>query len=214
MEKLDQIIHDIRNHVGNALGALARIAHIANEDKEMYDIAKCSLTKVDPYLERLECRPETVVGLMSIFVVLSEIRDRITKGLPFNTSFSMDNKHCSQDVLVHCHQDALNQLIDNILDNALKARANKIVVTAIPKDCYVQIHFKDNGCGMSPEDLEKLGFGHTTTGSGKGAEIIRTIVTTIGGCVYWTSIEDIGSSCIVKFKRQRKGDQNEKQTSA
>lgn len=206
MKPLEQVVHDIRNHVSNVISALRAMKHVQKEDKEYFDIAQGSLEKIEPYWELLEPKKagDEVMGILSI---LTEVQNRVVKGLPSQISFVMDNKHCLDDFLVYCEPTILKQLVDNILDNAIKAQATKLIVTTIHTDCCAQLYFKDNGCGISEDGLDNMGFGHTTSGSGKGVEIIRALVSSIRGCVYWVSIEDIGSSCVVKLKRQKTGAQ-------
>ncbi len=55
--------------------------------------------------------------------------------------------------------DNLTRLISNIINNAIEASVNsgKPIIIGISDDVKVTLTIKDNGCGISPEILQRLG---------------------------------------------------------
>jgi CheY-like chemotaxis protein len=105
----------------------------------------------------------------------------------------------------------LSQVLHNILINALQAmpHGGEVTVRAMnemigpvnayqldPGD-YLKIVIKDNGCGISPEDLPKIFDPYFTTksqGSGLGLSSVYSIVRRHGGTVEAASIVGVGST--------------------
>ncbi len=73
--------------------------------------------------------------------------------------FSFSNKdvvienNLDRDYLVIGIQKDFESVIENLYINALEANAKKIIIKLIKKDNYIKIFFKDDGVGISLEDL-------------------------------------------------------------
>jgi two-component system C4-dicarboxylate transport sensor histidine kinase DctB len=93
-----------------------------------------------------------------------------------------------QDVLVRANRIRLEQVLVNLLQNALEALEGKadgrVVVALQDLGATVQIHVADNGPGLSDDDRARLFIPFHTTkpeGLGLGLVICRDIVTEFGG---------------------------------
>ena len=107
------------------------------------------------------------------------------KGLQLKTVFP------SAGVEVYADQDKITRVFTNLLSNALKfckEGAVEIVVAEFPEE--VRCSVKDTGCGIAPEDLEKVfskfeQFGKKACGvekgTGLGLSICKEIVERHGG---------------------------------
>ncbi len=112
---------------------------------------------------------------------------------------------------VYCDRLRLNQILLNLLGNAVKFTPEKGTVQVMlyeedsPKgDAYVHIHFcvKDNGIGMAPEFQEKIFESfmredsarvQKTAGAGLGMAITKCIVDAMGGRIEVKSEQGKGS---------------------
>lgn len=93
------------------------------------------------------------------------------------------------------------RIFQNLVDNASKAGATKIKVEWVVHEFSVDAKVTDNGSGMSQEVLKKLGFGYSTSGSGKGFASIREDIASMGGAVEVVSEVGMFTQVTIKFKR-------------
>lgn len=92
---------------------------------------------------------------------------------------------------VHADPRAIKQVLINLLSNAVKfsPRAGRVVVSSAPRDGRLVISVKDNGRGISEEELAVLGrpfvqIGDASTrrqGSGLGLALSRELIERHGG---------------------------------
>lgn len=97
----------------------------------------------------------------------------------------------------------LNIVIDNLINNAYKAKANQIdVVLSETQDKKLVIQFIDNGIGIEEKYLEKIyELGYTTTdGSGIGLYHVQQIIQSLKGTITATNNpDDEGVSITIKL---------------
>ncbi len=107
--------------------------------------------------------------------------------------------------------DALQQVFFNLVLNARQALIEKkgmlkITVTPLPGS-RVMIHVRDSGCGIRPENLERVfdeffstkaeNRGRDRKGIGLGLAICKDIIEEHGGCIDVESIEGHGTTFTV-----------------
>lgn len=125
---------------------------------------------------------------------------------------------CDRDnMIVHADEDAIHQVIYNIVDNALKFvhESGKLGVTITEKDKKIRISVFNEGDGIPKEDLPFVfdRFYKTDksrsidkTGVGLGLYIVRTIVEAHGERI-WAESEQ-GSWCRFTFNLPRGNEKN------
>ncbi|MGB5981692.1 MAG: ATP-binding protein [Nonlabens sp.] len=98
----------------------------------------------------------------------------------------------------------LNIIIDNLISNSRRAKSKHINIYFNFRENYLHIHFKDDGIGISKEDIEKIfELGYTTTsGSGIGLYHIKKIVKEMGGEISVDSIIGEYTEFIIKIKKK------------
>ncbi len=119
-----------------------------------------------------------------------------------------------QEEMIYGDKDKLSQVIINLLSNALKytSSAGKVEVSiSSSQDKTLQIAIKDNGQGISPEDLPYIferfyradkSRNRATGGSGIGLTIVKTIVEAHQGRIEVQSDLQEGSCFIVSLPKQ------------
>ncbi|WP_454696463.1 PAS domain S-box protein [Achromobacter aegrifaciens] len=98
--------------------------------------------------------------------------------------------HITKDAFVECDEVLIQQVISNLVVNAIEAMtdlpvdARAVSISVEIESGYVRIIVKDSGCGFSSESLEAAGRAFFTTkenGVGLGLSLCRTIVGSHGG---------------------------------
>jgi signal transduction histidine kinase len=107
--------------------------------------------------------------------------------------------------LVFCDPFQISQVIENLVDNAIRYTKDKGLVKIIlsRQTTKIYLEVKDNGVGVSPEDQKFLfqkffrgrnAFKQEARGSGLGLYIAKSIIERSGGKIGFTSQEGQGST--------------------
>lgn len=99
----------------------------------------------------------------------------------------------------------LIQALENILENAKKGGASKIIFSIDEQSNKIQLNIADNGRGIKQTLIEQISWGYTSGGSGIGTQIIRENIQRAGGSVLWNSIEGIGTRVTITLRKERNG---------
>jgi signal transduction histidine kinase len=110
----------------------------------------------------------------------------------------------SDDIIVHADPDRLQQVLFNLVSNAIKfTQQGKIKVSALAQDDQVTIRVSDSGAGIAAEDHERIfaaftqadgGIARRHGGLGLGLAIVKQIVEAHGGVVGVQSVPGFGST--------------------
>ncbi len=113
-------------------------------------------------------------------------------------------KHYGQIPLIKCYPNMLNQVFTNILVNACQSieKSGKITISTELKDKNLEIKIKDNGKGISKENLQNIFTAGFTTkgvgiGTGLGLAISRKIIDKHNGEIRVISEVGVGSEFII-----------------
>ncbi len=105
---------------------------------------------------------------------------------------------------VVCDQNAMELVIGNLLDNAVKyldpRRPGRIEVDAERAQDRVIVHVRDNGQGIAPQDLDKIFHvfrrvgAQDSPGEGMGLAYVKAVVQRLGGNIRCHSVVGEGST--------------------
>lgn len=230
-EFLSNMSHDIRTPM-NAIVGMTAIATANIDDKQ----------QVQHCLKKITLSSRHLLGIINDVLDMSKIEsgkltlnmDQVSLREVMDSIVSIAqpqvrSKHQQFDVFIHdistenvcCDSVRLNQVLLNILGNALKFTPNEGLIQvslyeeASPKgEEYVRTHIivKDNGIGMPPEFKEKIFESFVredsarvrrTEGSGLGMAITKYIVDAMGGTIEVESELGKGSEFHVTLDLQR-----------
>ncbi|HWR57806.1 MAG TPA: ATP-binding protein [Thermodesulfovibrionales bacterium] len=107
---------------------------------------------------------------------------------------------------VSADKDKLRQVFLNLLDNALGAGGSRISITSEKTDSVVKTSVKDDGAGISKDDLEKIFDPFFTTkkeGTGLGLSICKKIIEDHGGSIEIQSGAGEGTTVTLTLKAGR-----------
>ncbi|MCL6573829.1 MAG: two-component sensor histidine kinase, partial [Bacillus sp. (in: Bacteria)] len=95
---------------------------------------------------------------------------------------------CPPNFFFDCEQKKIQQVMVNIAKNALEAMENggTLLIELTREPNYFVILFQDNGIGMHPEQILKLGepyFSAKTKGTGIGLMVVYRIIQSLDGII-------------------------------
>jgi signal transduction histidine kinase len=117
------------------------------------------------------------------------------------------------DGIVECVAEELNQVLTNLVQNAIEAvpdRTGRVWIGGSVEGGELVLSVKDNGSGIAPEVQSRLFTPFFTTkgpgaGMGLGLTIVRRVVQSLGGVLHVVSAPGAGAEFIVRLPtRQRR----------
>ncbi|MBE7054217.1 MAG: HAMP domain-containing histidine kinase [Ruminococcaceae bacterium] len=197
LQNPDIDIEYVREFLIDITGEVDRLNRIV--DKLLY------LTKLDTEksnekhlnLEFIDARPIT----LDIIKNLSPIAEE--KNIIINSDYC-------ESVFIMADKDKLWQGIYNIIDNAIKysGEGGQIVVGITKFTDYAQIAVKDNGIGISKDEIEKIfdrfyrvdkARARATGGTGLGLSIANESINMMGGKIEVQSEEGVGTTFFINM---------------
>lgn len=183
--KLDFLLEDSGVLLGQSLEGADRIATIVAQLKDF------------AHLDGMEQQP------MDIKRELEQLLAGLAAQFPPNTRLITD---LQQLPLFTCRVPLVVQAFANLIDNALKSRAEglELTVRAVQDTDQVQVTISDNGCGIPAEHLPRIFEPFFTTrevgkGSGMGLTVAREAITGAGGSIEVESVAGQGTACRVSL---------------
>jgi two-component system, sporulation sensor kinase B len=110
-----------------------------------------------------------------------------------------------EDCWIYANSQKLNQSMINILKNAIESMPNGGIIwitCTSTDDGYIKIKIKDQGIGMTKEQIEKLGYPFYSlkeSGTGLGLMVSFQIVRSFKGKIQVNSEKDTGTEFIILF---------------
>ena len=187
-----------------------------------------------PFVQVIKRHAERLEKLVEDLLMLSKIETRVSALKPERLSLTELIKDaldvikepagkknisitCAQSltsVFVYGDRNALEQVLINLLDNAVKygRQGGKIRILAVERDGNeIQISVEDDGIGIPKEDLPRIferfyrvdkGRSKELGGTGLGLSIVKHIVQAHGGKVWAESQTGVGSTFYVTLPLQ------------
>lgn len=206
--------HDLRNHIGVAFGYLELLPERFPEFKENHyfchakngigraiEISENLSLAINDCLENTGFSPAmkktgfTRVNVQEylnnstspIYEELSDIYD-----IDFNVTYSTIN----DEKYIYLNHDSLKKARENIITNAMAAKATHIDIDFEMKNYCLVNTFKDNGGGMTQEELDKLMLQQHGDGilHGLGTHNIMKTIEEHGFMVTYASVPNMGTS--------------------
>ena len=162
-------------------------------------------------LERDDAKPEMTafdVNEMLRRAVIRRMNDLETKQIDVSCEFEEDS------CMVRADSSRIEQVVINLLDNAIKftPEGGKISLESAIKDGLAEITVRDSGCGIAPEDRDKIfdrfftaDRSHTAgKGTGLGLSICRRIMEMHGQSIRLLDTET-GAAFRFTLEREKNG---------
>jgi signal transduction histidine kinase len=209
--------HELRNPMTPIVGHVQRL-------RRMVETRTCTLEQVEHGLRRIEWLVDLYMKRATTLLDVS----RITTGklrveiAPLDVAELVRNIAASLEPAVHhagaslslhlpdalvamSDRLALEQIIDNLLLNAIKYGARKPIDVSLSTDGHVlRIEVRDRGIGMTAEDQARIfapferaiAYG-TQAGFGVGLWVVRQLVDALAGEITVRSLPQLGTTFVV-----------------
>jgi two-component system sensor histidine kinase PilS (NtrC family) len=204
------IAHEIRNPLAAMRGSIQMLRSEMKEDSDHAQLMEIILRESDrlnkivtDYLNYARPRPAAmekvdVGGLIHETLKLLRNSPEISDG----HRLKEDLPH--EPLMIKGDAEQLKQVCWNVARNALQSMPNggEFTITAQKTDARrVHVSFNDSGCGMSPEQVERLfePFTSTTGGTGLGMSIVYQIIRDHSGTINVRSREGKGTTISVEL---------------
>jgi len=171
-----------------------------------------SLARIESGEEFFEHGPLSLVPVLE--AVVEAHRDRAESK---NLSLAFESGDLSEDSLVRADEEAVRQIFDNLIDNAIKYTPDhgSVRVTCFHDGEYVAAEVVDTGIGIPRDDQSRIferfyrvdkARSRELGGTGLGLSIVKHLVQTIGGQIEVASRVGSGSRFTILLPRWRFAD--------
>lgn len=194
------IAHEIRNPLTAIIGFTQLLEEELNN--EYIDVMSAELDRIDKIVGDLLILAKPEVKQFEASNLNELITDlfSLLKTQAIINNIDLSIHFSDQDLMIECEQDKLKQLFINIIKNSIEAIDDDGEISINCKKCSqndeVQVIICDNGIGISPERLPKLGEPFYSTkekGTGLGLMICKKIVKDHNGSLHISSQEHVGT---------------------
>ena len=194
--------HDFTNKLHVILGLI---------QMEMYEEA-CSYIQNITMVQRENI--SKVINAVNEPAVAALLIGKIARASELNVNFVLREGCYYSPADLNLPTEMLITVIGNLLDNAFEAM-NEGVNSIAQKELMFGIYSKpgavlitidDTGCGIEPENMEKIfenGFSTKGTSRGTGLHLVKMMVENFGGKITVESQKGVGSSFSVSFAKEQ-----------
>ena len=221
---LGQLAAGVAHEINNPLGAVLMYTHLVLENLEAKDPLRKNLEKA--VMEASRCK-DIVKGLLDFArqtepkVEESNVNETLERTLALveNQALFQNVKItkviCPSLPKVLIDVGQMQQVFANIILNSAEAMEGKGELTVTtgmaPDNEYIEIEFTDTGCGIPPEDLDKVFDPFFTTkevghGTGLGLAISHGIIARHKGTIEVKSEPNKGTNFIIRLPLKQKED--------
>ncbi len=219
-EFINQLGHDLKNPLGPLISLLPILENNCKDDnnKRIIKVLQRNVhymkTLVNNTLELARLNSPNVRLNKEAFNLTSELNNIIAQNTFFINEKNMKvNTHINNEIIINADKLRFEELINNIITNAIKYSNDGGIISihAEDKDNEVHLSIKDNGIGMTQDQLERLfdefykadESRHDFESSGLGLPIAKRIVEKHGGKI-WVKSEGIGMGSTFHFTLPKK----------
>jgi signal transduction histidine kinase len=224
------LAHEIRNPLNYLQGAISALEidvkrlldsaekpnggvppGVAERTQKMFATARSGVKRIGGTVElMMRYSREGYTRSLQPYDVYGAVRDvmtllKSTVGFDVQTSLDLEG-----DALVSCVPEEVNQVLTNLLENAMQAVANdgsgRVAVKGRNAGGMLVLSVKDNGPGIDPADVPRLFTAFFTKkgktgGTGLGLTIVRRVVSALRGTINVESQPGAGAEFIIRVPR-------------
>jgi PAS domain S-box-containing protein len=217
---LAQMSHEIRTPLNVILTSIPLLAdEISSRDEEL----KIILDSVKSAGRRLQRTIDMILSMSSVqsgnykatfekFDIVADLKKMVNefKSLSDDKGLTLKFTHPKQEILITADRYTVNQIFQNLINNAIKYTLKGYVEVYIKSitDEKVKVEIRDSGIGMSSEYLQKMftpfsqedvGYKREFEGNGLGLALVKKYIELNRADINVESEKNIGSVFTVTF---------------
>ena len=214
------LAHEIRNPLASLSGAVQLLARFAPLDEEQRQLAGIMLREaerlnriVQEFLQYAR-EPEIRRKRLDLRQPIEEVM-KLAAHRPGAPAIQMEAELGPRPIWVEADEDRLRQVFWNLCDNAIKALAaapagqGRLTVQAQPSAAGVRLEFRDNGCGLRPEQMERIFepfHSEFAGGTGLGLATAYVMIEAHGGKIWAEAAPGGGASLVLQLPLAQSAD--------
>lgn len=208
------IAHEIRNPLAAMRGSIQMLRSEMDGDSEQAQLMEIILRESDrlnrivaDYLNYARPRPAELDNV-DISALVGETFKLLRNSAEIGDGHTLEEDLPNRPAIVSGDPEQLKQVCWNITRNALKAMPDggtfRISLTEVDNNRW-RLSFTDTGCGMAPEQVERLfePFTSTTGGTGLGLSIVYQIIRDHSGTINVRSRQGEGTTITIELPVSR-----------
>jgi len=210
--------HDIKTQIATALNYVDVLSLGYYDDEaersELYsyiqDALHISVDKLQNLLMATKPKPPEMSKTYMEDLLLGLEEQMARQAISQRIEFSVEYPVAVHELLTDVNQ--MRQVLSNLFDNSVHAidkvkkpmltGSRQIIVSGRVNDRYLHICWRDNGCGISQENVSKIFlpfYTNKSSGNGLGLFIVKTIIENHGGSISVESLEGKGTQFDIKL---------------
>jgi two-component system phosphate regulon sensor histidine kinase PhoR len=185
------------NDAGHNMRFLGIIRHNAERLARLTEDL-LTLSRIEQKHQKFEFESHLVNGLLRDAVEL-------VRPIAEKNDIHLEEERAPEDATAWCDNEAVSQILSNLLDNAIKytPSGGRITVGACPAGRLIEMYVRDTGIGIPAEDLPRLferfyrvdkARSRELGGTGLGLSIVKHLVATLNGTTRVESRLNAGST--------------------
>lgn len=203
------IAHEIRNPLTSIKGYTEFLSmdETGKDRQELFSIVLEEIERVNSIVEEFMVLSKPIAAslqkkeILPIITNVLSVLDYQLRKSKITTQLTFDDS----ESLVECDENKLKQVFLNFIKNAVEAMPNGgNLLIAVKSSEEIKVEIKDNGVGMTEEQLQKIGEPFFTTkndGTGLGLLVSFKIIESFKGKVYIESEKNKGTSFHISFPK-------------
>ncbi|MBV9948275.1 MAG: response regulator, partial [Myxococcales bacterium] len=191
------------------------LANLAARTRKLFEVADSGVRRIAATVALMRrYSREGYTRVMQPYDVFAGVRDVLAMVVPAVGRTVQLDVELSSTGVVECVPEELNQVLTNLVQNALEAApegTGRVHIRGSSEDGFVVVSVEDNGPGIKPEDQAMVFSPFFSTkgpgrGMGMGLTIARRVVASLGGTIRVKSRPGAGAEFRVllpSYERER-----------
>ncbi|MEC0241830.1 HAMP domain-containing sensor histidine kinase [Paenibacillus dokdonensis] len=200
------VAHEVRNPLQVTRGFLQLLLEKSiNKDREYLTLALKELDRASGIITDFLTFAKPEIDQVQLLELADEFRHIEGILIPLaNFQGSKITSRIPKDLYIEGNSSKFKQAFINIIKNSIEAlrEEGQVHIWAYTEQDEVVIHIQDNGEGMEPSEVARLGepyFSNKTKGTGLGLMVTFRIIEVMKGNMKFLSEKGVGTEVIVRF---------------
>lgn len=214
-EMAKQVAHEIKNPLTPMKLNLQYLQHVMKNNpadfNEKFESASTSIIEQIDALAGIATEfsnfaklPGTNLSPVSLTEVINSTVNLFGK----NSSCHISTHFPDEEMWIMGDKEQALRVFNNVIKNAIQATSDKekpnINISAVLMGDVYKVLIEDNGSGIAETMRDKIfepNFTTKSTGSGLGLAMVKNIMNSFGGKIYFESEEGVGSKFFMEFRK-------------